>query len=254
MIYLVTTTQRCGSTWLTRMLAEMTGSQDVYMDGLEMGFRLSKPRQPGAKERLAEFLRGRSEIRVFKTHDVPASDFDTVCAAMPELRILTMQRDFKDVVVSRYFYMRHYWPTEPALGPLPKWFAEYLSEIGDMPDREALPALLDAKVSQGWAREWAAFEGEFMTRNALRLRYAGLLDGTEHASLEAFMGQPVRGVRPFDTAQRNETLQTGRAGSARFHRNGRTGQWRDWFTDEQGRQLDALSAAALAKAAAGSYD
>ena len=248
MIFLVTTTQRCGSTWLTRMLADMTGSQEVYMDGLALGFRLSKPRQPGALERFADFLRGHAEIRVFKTHDVPSSDFDTVCAATPELRILTMQRDFKDVVVSRYFYMRHYWPTEPALGSPPPPFAEYLAQIGDVPDREALPALFNAKVLRGWAREWAAFEGAFDTPHAVRLRYAALLDGAAHPGLEAFTGLPVRGVKPFEAEQKDETLQTGRDGKARFHRNGRAGQWLDWFTDEQGKQLDALAAAALEKA------
>lgn len=247
MTWLVSTTQRCGSTWLTRMLAEMTGSPDRYVDGLPMGFGLSQPREPGAAEKLAAFLRGCTGIQVFKTHDVPSADFDAVCAAMPELRILTMQRDFKDVVVSRYFYMRHHWPTEPAFGPPPKWFAEYLALIGDLPDSEALPVLLEARVLHTWAREWAAFEGTFATPHAIRLPYHALLDGSAHRGLEAFTGLPVRDGKPFAAEQRDETLQTGRAGKARFHRNGRSGQWLDWFTTDQGKQLNALAAAALDK-------
>ena len=249
MIYLVSTTQRCGSTWLTRMLAAMTGSRDRYVDGLQMGFSLAAPRDPGAVGRLAEFLRRQSEVWVFKTHDVPSVDFDAVCAALPELRILTMRRDFKDVVVSRYFFMRHHWPTDPELGPPPKGFAEYLSGIGDAPDREALPALLETRVLHAWAREWAAFEGAFGTPHAIRMGYTALLDGSDHPRLEAFTGLPVQAIRHFAAEQEDETQQTGRVGNARFHRNGRAGQWRDWFTSDQGKQLDALAAAALDRSA-----
>jgi hypothetical protein len=246
-MYLITTTQRCGSTWLTRMLADMTSSQELYVDCLQMGFRLSKPRQPGAVEKLADFLRSRPEIRVFKTHDVPSSDFDILSAAIPELRILTMRRDFKDVVVSRYFYTRHHWPTQPALGTMPPPFAEYLAQVGNASDREALPLLLDAKVLRGWAREWAAFEGAFSTHRGLRLQYIALLDGSAHSELESFTGLPLPGIKPFEAEQQDETLQTGRSGSARFHRNGRAGQWHDWFSSDEGKQLDALAAAAMEK-------
>ena len=244
-MFLITTTQRCGSTWLTRLIVAMTGSQDRYVDGLQMGFSLAGPREPGAVGKLADFLRGRPEVKVFKTHDVPSVDFDAVCAALPELRILTMKRDFKDVVVSRYFYMRHYWRTDPELGPPPAWFAEYLAGIGDAPDREALPALLDARVLRAWAREWAAFEGDFGTPRAIRLGYASLLDGSDYPRLEAFAGFPLQAIKDFAAEQQDETQQTGRIGNARFHRNGRAGQWRDWFGSDQGKQLDALAAAAL---------
>ena len=248
-MFLITTTQRCGSTRLTRMVRAMTGSQNVYVDGLQMGFSLAGPRHPGAVSALADCLRGQPDIAVFKTHDVPSADFDAVCAALPELRILTVRRDFKDVVVSRYFYMRHHWPTRPDLGPLPGEFVEYLSGIGAAPDREALAALLDARLLRDWAREWAAFEGAYDTPRALRLEYAAFLDGTDYPRLAAFTGLPVRDTKQFTTEQQDETLETGRTGNARFHRNGRAGQWRDWFTGGQGKQLDALAAEALDKSA-----
>ena len=108
MIFLVSTPQRCGSTWLVRMLAGMAESQEVYVDGLAMGFSLAKQRAAEAVEDLARRLRrDAGAVRVFKTHDVPSADFDAVCAAMPELRVLTMHRDFRDTVVSRYFYLRY---------------------------------------------------------------------------------------------------------------------------------------------------
>lgn len=248
MIFLISTTQRCGSTKLTRMVTEMCGSRNVYVNGLQMGFSLARPREPGAVESLADHLRTLPGVSVFKTHDVPSADFDAVCAALPDMRILTMQREFKDVVVSRYFYMRHHWPTQPALGPPPKWFAEYLVQIGDAPDGEALQMLVEARVIRSWAREWAAFESAFHTDRALRLRYEGLLDGSAHAELEAFTGLRVRGFKSFAAEQSAETLLTGREGNARFRRNGRTGQWREWFTSRQAEQLDAAVAEALEKA------
>lgn len=249
-MFLITTTQRCGSTWLTRLLAEMAGSQDMYVDGLQMGFSLWKPHQPGALERLAEHLRSNPTVQVFKTHDVPSSDFDRLCAAIPELRILTLQRDFKDVALSRYFYMRHHWQTRPALGPMPLDFAQYLSQIGEAPDREALQLLLGSKVLRAWAREWAAFEGAFQTSRACRLEYTAMLDGSAEPSLEAFTGLQVRDIKAFESEQNAETSLTGRSGNARFHRVGRAGQWRDWFTAAQGMQLDTMAVAALEKSAA----
>ena len=48
MIYLVSTPQRCGSTWLVKMLAAMAGARDLYLDGLVMGFGLTGTVKPGA--------------------------------------------------------------------------------------------------------------------------------------------------------------------------------------------------------------
>jgi len=239
-MFLITTTQRCGSTWLTRMLAETTGTRDWYVDGLTLGFRLAKDSDPAALPRLAETLRQRPKIQVFKTHDVPSVSFDALCNAMPELRILTIRRDFKDVVVSRYFYVRYHWPTQPALGSVSGASAEYLAQIGDAPDWGALAALLGTKVLHRWACEWRAFEGGFQTPHAIRLHYASLLDGSDFERLSAFTGLPIRAGRSFAVEQRDETLQTGRIGNSRFNRDGRAGQWQAWFSPAQAAELDAM--------------
>ncbi len=139
-MFLITTPQRCGSTWLVRMLCGMADARDAYVDGLAMGFGLTGTREVDAVDKLASHLRRNAEGIVFKTHDVPSGDFDAVCAAVPELRILTMHRDFPDTVVSRYFYLRYYWRTDPRLGPLSSEVAKFLAGIGDMPDHEALEA------------------------------------------------------------------------------------------------------------------
>lgn len=242
MIYLVSTPQRCGSPWLVRMLCGMAGSREAYVNALSMGFGLAGTREAGAIEKLARRLRRNAEVRVFKTHDVPSWDFEVVCDAVPELRILTMHRDFRDTVVSRYFYLRYYWRTDSRLGPLSPKFAKFLTEIGDVPDHEALEALLETTLVRGWAREWAAFEGRFATPNAMRVNYEGMLDESEFPRLAEFTGLPLRKRKPFSAEQQQETQETGREGKARFHRRGRAGEWREWWTEEQGAWLESLGA------------
>lgn len=241
-IFLVSTAQRCGSTWLVKMLAGMADSRDVYVDGLEMGFGLTgETRDAAAVEKLARFLRRNAGVRVFKTHDVASVDFDAVCGAMPGLRVLTMHRDFRDTVVSRYFYLRYYWRTDPALGPLPPGLSTFLAEVLGMPDHEALEALLETELVRDWAREWAAFEGPFTTPNAMRVSYEGMLDGTEFPRLAEFTGLPVRKRKAFVAEQQQETQETGREGKARFNRRGLVGEWREWWTEEQGAWLASLA-------------
>ena len=219
----------------------MANSRDVYVNGLRLGFRLVPPCEAGAVEKLAAFFKRRPAVRVFKTHDVGAKDFDAICAAMPELRVLTLQRDFRDIVVSRHFYLRYYWKTDPALGALPPPIAQFLAEVDGMPDREALAVLLDTPFVRGWAREWGAFEAGFSTPHAIRLTYTGMLDESDFPRLTEFTGLGLRRRRAFKIEQEQETLHTGREGMARFNRKGRAGEWREWFSEEQGAALEGMA-------------
>ncbi len=98
-----------------------------------------------------------------------------------------------------------------------------------------------------WAREWAAFEGPFTTRHALRVNYMGMLDESEFPRLAEFTGLPVRKRRPFAIEQQQETKETGRDGKSRFNRRGRAGEWREWWTEEQGAWLASLADGHLSK-------
>ena len=219
----------------------MAKSREVYVDGIRLGFRLVPPCEPGAVEKLAAFFQRRPAVKVFKTHDVGAKDFDAICAAMPELRVLTLHRDFRDVLVSRFFYLRYYWKSDPRLGALPRDVARFLNAVGGMPDRAALAALPDAPFVRGWAREWAAFEREFSTPHALRMRFTGMLDGSDFPRLAEFTGLPVRKAKPFAKEQAEETEQSGRTGMVRFNRRGCAGEWREWFTREAGAMLESMA-------------
>lgn len=222
------------------MLCAMAQSRDAYVDCIRLGFRLVPPCDPDAIEKLAAFFRRRPAVRVFKTHDIGAKDFDTICAALPELRVLTLHRDFRDVLVSRYFYLRYYWKSDPRLGALPQDQARFFNAIGGLPDRAALAAMLDAPFLRSWAREWAAFEREFSTPHALRIRYEGMLDESDFPRLAEFAGLPLQKTKPFLKEQAEETEQTGRTGMRRFNRRGRAGEWREWFTPEDGITLQSV--------------
>ena len=217
----------------------MTGSACCYVNGLEMGFRLRGSSAGAAVVDLGKMLRAMRDVRVFKTHDVPSRDFDAVCAELPELRVLTVSRDFRDVVVSRYFYYRYYWPADATLGPLPPHLAEFFGALGKAGDRTALARLVESDVLRNWAEEWAAFEGAFATPHALRVTYAGLLDGSEREVLESFTGCPIPRLESFEAMQQAETHETGRGARSRFHREGRCGQWRRWFTEAEAAEISA---------------
>lgn len=120
-------------------------------------------------------------------------------------------------------------------------FQEFLADIGEMPDKAALSRLLDTGIVRDWAREWAAFEGPFATQNALRVSYDGMLDGSELARIGEFTGMALPVRREFDAEQKRETEATGRQGAARFNRSGRTGEWREWFSEEEGGRLVVMA-------------
>jgi len=260
---MVSTTQRCGSTWIARSLesaAQKLLRRDcvdrnwhkpriLYVNGLELGFRLNKASPEAAIARLAEALASatadlaRNAPIVLKTHDVPSRDFARVCSIIKDMRFITARRDFKDVVVSRYFYYRYFWKS--AYGKLPCCIAMDFGEISVLPDREALCVLLGMPVIDSWAREWAAFETEINREKCLRLNFEEMLDGTASVKLSEFCGCQISLLTNFARQQETETASSGRSGNARFHRRGISGEWKEWFSAEGGATLDEIAAAAI---------
>lgn len=247
-LFLLTTTQRCGSTWVARMLNRTLGQPCTYINCSRLGFELVRASSPGAVERLRDELRRRGPGGALKTHDIGARDFDTICEEIPELRVLTVRRDFRDVFVSRYFYYRYYWPTDPALGPLPTRLEDFFREQANADDHDTLARLADHDITLTWAREWAAFEAPFTTARAIRLTFSGLLDGTEQARLGAFVGLSPAPVASFEEVQRQETVDSGRVGMSRFNRDGTVGGWRKWLEEPAGLKLDELAQRQLERA------
>jgi hypothetical protein len=247
MLILVSTTQRCGSTWLVRMLQQSLGLESRYIDCRQLGFRLLKQSLPVALTNLAAAAR-ELPYGLLKTHDIPSEDFDGVCSIIPNLRLLTISRDFKDVAVSRFFYYRYYWPTVPQLGPLPPNLQAFYSSVRDLPDKQALAKLTADPLLRGWAREWAAFETPFQSVNVLRLTYDAMLRGVERHRIEEFTGVTITQWQSIAEAQQVERADHGRRGAQCFNRAGRSGQWREWFTPLEARAIDAVQRDAVCSA------
>ena len=264
MIFLISTTQRCGSTWLTRILSQLVSDEiraagdaesvnhfrAEYVDGNAKGFERIAPTPDSAISKLASEIMTRSVFArgkffgVFKTHDVPAKDFDRVAAKLPDLRLFTVSRDFKDVVVSRYFYYRYYWHTDPGLGPLPAWIPPYMQRNSTASDADALSRIATDPILNGWASDWAAFETPFQTKNALRVSYEGMLAGKEMTQLELFLGRSIPSVNSFAVEQSIES-KLGRQGESRFNRCGKSGQWKKYFSEPTVAGMDSLASEAL---------
>jgi Sulfotransferase domain len=155
--YIISTTQRCGSTWVARLLQKVTGTQYLYVDTTCLGFDLYSPSDPLAVGRFSKVLAAQLGRRVFKTHDIPSKDFDAVCSEIDNVKLVTVRREFKDVLVSRYFYSRYYWPTEPALGPLPPELAAFFEETRDFDDAAAISLLISSPLLLEWNKQWRAF-------------------------------------------------------------------------------------------------
>jgi hypothetical protein len=225
-----------------------------YIDGNTLGFNLLRPTPASAFKRLALQVEklalscAESRFGVFKTHDVAPKDFATLAELMPQLRIVTLRRDFKDVVVSRYFYCRYYWHTEPALGDPPRMVTQMFAATAGFSDVAALKTLLRLPLIRAWAREWSAFEMDFAHQRAIRVDYEQLLDGSDWARIAGFVGHGLPHAEPFAAEQALETQNSGRTGKTRFNRQGTAGQWQNWFDENDAAHLDALARSAVERA------
>jgi len=241
--FLVSTTQRCGSTWLAKILESSFPPQPMrYLDCAALGFDLYRANNEIAIGKMAAALDVKAEYQVFKTHDVPSKDFDRICSTVPELKILTVQRPFKDVLISRYFFYRYYWPTDRSLGALGEPLAQLFDDVSALSDEDAISCVVNSPILKIWASEWKAFESEFTTPNAMRLCYGEMLAIENLGELETFIGSPIRNCDTFENQQEIETTLTGRKGKSRFFREGRPDQWKDWLTPEDIVIIDRLLA------------
>ena len=83
---LVSTTMRCGSTWVAKMLSGGKG-MPLYVDGTVHGYDYSTSEGQGDLEGMAGSLEtGRGSV--MKTHDVPVRVMDEVLGRLPWLTIV----------------------------------------------------------------------------------------------------------------------------------------------------------------------
>lgn len=231
-MYLITSTQRVASSYLQRILHCATKLPEPYLDATACGFSLFEATPDDAIERVAQRIEeGGSAI--YKTHDIGTKDFPRLCARLPQLKVLTISRDFEDVVVSRFHYYRYFWHTNRELGAFPDHLKPVFDRYSGMEDHAALSDLVGTQLVRDWVAEWVAFEGVLNeNESVIRLKYTDFEFGClnrlwNFLGLEAPLDLPT-----FSKIQVAEKAQTGRDGNARFHRRGRSGEAQEVFTTE----------------------
>jgi len=222
----------------------MLESPFQYVEAAPLGFNLRELSAEAASTLFANQLRSLLTPPVLKTHDIPSRDFDSLADALPEAKLFTISRNFKDVFISRYFYARYHWETSPHLGARPEHLNQALAPLDHLSDGDALSALIPSPLLSFWARNWAAFETKFSTRDAIRITYEDMLSGAHQWRLEEFTGRQYVEPPSFLEFQDDESVKHGRFGHARFNRVGRHGQWKDWFTNEQSAIIDSIALSA----------
>jgi hypothetical protein len=200
------------------------------LDATACGFSLFDPTPDDAIERVSQRIEETGSA-IYKTHDIGTKDFDRLCARMPELKVLTITRDFADVVVSRFHYYRYFWHAKRELGAFPDHLKPYFDKYENWDDVSALNDIVHTDLILNWASEWAAFEGPLDgVKNALRLNYTDFEYSSLNKLWEFLALMPPNKLPTFSEIQATETANTGRDGNARFHRRGRSGESLQVFT------------------------
>jgi hypothetical protein len=221
--------------------------QGGYLDGLELGFRVHEMSMENAPDKLVKRVGMRRAAvpaqipLIIKTHDISSRDLDALADRIENIRFILVHRDFKDVTISRYFYYRYFWPSNPDLGRMPNHLEEVFSPISYLADRDALKALIEGPLIQNWVSEWAAFETPFSTPKALRVSFTDMLDGSAFASVSDFLQFKVM-PGPSIEKRRLENEDSGRQ---RFYRRGASEEWREWFAPSDVALLDGLASSAV---------
>ena len=193
---LVSTTQRCGSSWVTSICYTILGLHNgsgLYVGGLKQGLlKLNDGGPERDAERVAEFsevLRGHiaAGVRVFKTHDLPPRLFALFLEQNPDFHIINVIRDFRDVLISRLMYNRYYLP---AMGiPLECAFVETHSELSDL---ELVRQFYGTAEMLDWLCMWKRFSEPVQHPRCLRLQYEEMLDNARLRETVELLGGILR--------------------------------------------------------------
>lgn len=136
---IVTSAMRTGSTWLVKLLRQISETRELYVTSVEDAVNLVAS-TPGG---------------IIKTHGIIDIDWNTVPAGVPIVRIV---RNYKDSLLSRALYVKNIRPSagEPITEPAMR---ELLAKLGDVTDKEFISAFVDdCSLVHLWLAEIAVME------------------------------------------------------------------------------------------------
>lgn len=191
---LVSTTQRCGSTWISSMCCKITGQPQKaeYVSGLPQKLLDFSLFGNGDAKRVAGFSQGvkeaamRTGSKVFKTHDLPIRLVPLFLEQNPDFWVFNIVRDFRDVMISRLMYSRYYLPT---VG-LPVE-CRFVAEHPHLTEVEMVRQFYGTKEMLDWLVQWKLFNEPVGHERYVRLEYEALLDAAELQRTVELLGQKL---------------------------------------------------------------
>lgn len=191
---LISTTQRCGSTWISSMCCKIFGKSESgeYVSGLPQRLMDVSLFGCGDAERVAEFSQTvrnavlKTGLRVFKTHDLPLRLVPLFLDQNPDFWVFNIVRDFRDVMISRLMYNRYYLPTVGL--PVECRFVEeqlHLTEV------EMVRQFYGTKEMLDWLVQWKLFNEPVEHERYARLEYEVLLNEVELKRTVELLGQKL---------------------------------------------------------------
>lgn len=189
-VILLSTCMRSGSTWVYNLLGHLFQTK---LSDLEF-FRPEGENSADAKRRCQETLKvinQKPKATIFKTHRVPIEAIALLLQEKPNLKVVNIHRDFKDVLVSHLFYIRYRW-NQSQTNKRAEWIVQY----DEMSDEDMINSFIGTKQYEMVLGRWASYHVPFEHERYLALQYEDMLTAYEEnvEKLAAFVGVDDRDV------------------------------------------------------------
>jgi hypothetical protein len=244
---LVSTTQRCGSTWLASMCYRIKGEFVAeYVGALDYGLADA---EPPAGDRLIEGVARFSDSikkfpgSVFKTHDLPPALSPVFLEMNPDFHVVNVVRDFRDVLISRLFYNRYF--LAAALRPCESPFVDRNRLLSD---QTLVQKFLRTDEMETWLEDWLRFNRSVGHRRYQTFRYeelfteGGLTRALSDLAERLGVAEPdfddVKKRVAFENVPENEHKTRGsREVRSDFCRKGVVGDHKNFMTEQETAEL-----------------
>lgn len=246
---LLISTQRCGSTWVAECLRDLLGTEFSYIPDIKVGRRV---------QRITAFQAGmiygrlHRKRHIYKTHSIAIHHALQTAGHVDDLRVISVYRDFKDVLVSRSFFERYYRPkNREKIAPV---FRKYVCENQSLSDTDFINGFVRSNGFRPMMENWADYSVSTSHPCHLRVEYeemkrniapvlARMADFLDHGSEKV----AAVGARSLFREGSGEE-------KSRFKRRGQVGDHHRFLTSDSIEVIDRAIEEYLARQSAYLYD
>ena len=252
---LISTTQRCGSSWLASICSKVAGGPYAeYVSGLNQQMMNLDRLDEDCSERIAAFsaaVRNRILMlgaNVFKTHDVPPRFFTEFLRQNENFHVVNVIRDFRDVLISRLMYNRYHLPSQSR-----PYESEFVAEHQDLSDQQLARQFYGTQEMLDWFAMWRVFKEPVLHERYICFTYEKLLQPDNLKSAIRLLGEKLVGgltdkriekiatETQFDSIELNKNRdRKERESKSDFCRKGVSGDFLRFLTPRQSQTLKLL--------------